>query len=115
MLKDEGQREPEIFCVRFEKSRGGKLGLVKSRHYWSGGMLNRHFNFTRIVWERNAYLISLLSLCQRNMLDLVTTTILQGSPIFALKNGITGLLPFTNLTTLDQMLKCAPNSTVNPC
>jgi hypothetical protein len=39
----------------------------------------------------------------------------RGIPMFALKNGITGLLPFTNLTTLEQMLKCAHNSTINPC
>ena len=115
MLESDDQRKSEFFLVRFEKYRPRKLGLVKSGHYWSGRILNRHFIFTRIGWERNAYLISLLSRCQRNTQDLVVTTILRGSPIFALKNGITGLLPFTNLTTLDQMLKCAPNSTVNPC
>ena len=32
---------------------------------------------------------------------------------FALKNGISHLLPIINLITIDQMLKCGNNGTVN--
>jgi len=51
MLKGERQKESEVFRVRFEKSRARKSRLVKSRHYWSDRMPDRHLIFSRIIWR----------------------------------------------------------------